>query len=85
MKSMELTKHAEIRKNQRGISNRTLEFLLEHGRYISAPGGAEKIFFGEKEHQLAVSELKKIIQMLDKAKGISVIIKANKIITAYKN
>ena len=82
---MNLTKHAEKRKNQRGISDTDINILLEHGRYMSAPGGAEKIRFGGKECQLAISELKKMIQMLDKAKGLTVIINENKIITVYKN
>jgi hypothetical protein len=58
---------------------------LKYGRQIKAPGGATKIFFGNKEYQGAISEFKTAIQLLDKAKGGNLIIKDNQILTAYKN
>jgi len=81
---MKLTKHAEVRKNQRGFSNFSLELIENFGEHRKAPGGVTRIFLGNKEYQKAVQELKKVIQLLDKAKGGSVIIDGNQIITVYK-
>ena len=40
-----LTRHAAARMQQRGISTRALEALLEHGRVRPGPGGSEIVLF----------------------------------------
>jgi hypothetical protein len=82
---MELTKHAKLRQDERGIPNSLLDVILENGIPTDAPGGAIKIFFGKREHQKTVSALKKVIQMLDKAKGGTLIVKDDNILTVYKS
>lgn len=81
---MNITEHAKVRQQQRGISNITLDIIEQNGRCEKAPGGALKIFFGFKEHKRTIDELKRTIQMLDKVKGGTLIIKEDKIITVYK-
>ena len=81
---MTLTKHAEKRKNQRGFSKFTIETILENGCVKTAPGGVKQIFFGSKEYQQTVSELKRAIQLLDKAKNGSIILEGDQVITIYK-
>ena len=81
---MELTKHAQKRVQQRGFSDFTIGIIEEFGRTSSAPGGAEKIFVGDKEHQLVTQELKKAIQLMDRAKGGYLVVRGNKILTVYK-
>ena len=81
---MKLSKHAAIRKRQRGFSKFTLDIILQFGRYKNAPGGATKVYFGKKEHQKTVQELKQVIQLLDRAKNGSMIISEDKVITVYK-
>lgn len=46
--------------------------------------GAMKIFFGKKEYELARHELKKVLQLLDKANGSALIINGDSILTMYK-
>lgn len=81
---MNMTHHAEIRCNQRGLSNDVLDIIQKFGRIIHAPGGVEKLFFGAKEHQHAVSELKRTIKLLDRAKNGTLIVAGENIITGYK-
>ena len=82
---MNLTKHAKKRMNQRGISNSILEIVLNLGTFKNAKGEADKIFLGKKEAQNAISNLKKIIQILERAKNTSIITADGKIITVYKS
>ena len=81
---MKLTKHASIRQQQRSISNLSLEIIKDHGRVLNAPGGAEKIFFGNRERDIIVSQLKKTIQLVERAKGGSIIVADGKVLTLYK-
>lgn len=81
---MNITGHAQKRIDQRGFSNLILGIILEHGDRGYAPGGATKIFFGKKECQKVVGELKRAIQLMDKARGGNVIIQDDCILTVYK-
>lgn len=82
---MNTTNHAKIRQQQRGISNEALDIIERNGRCEKAPGGALKIFFGLKEYQKTIKDLKRTIQMLDKVKGGTIIINEDQIVTVYKN
>lgn len=81
---MEISDHAKIRKSQRGFSTFTLDIILKHGSSKSAPGGAIKVFFGKREYQKTVQELKRAIQLMDRAKGGNIIIKDDQVLTIYK-
>ncbi|HQB08205.1 MAG TPA: hypothetical protein PK712_10115 [Rectinema sp.] len=81
---MKLTGHAEARKKQRGFSDAILQIIEENGVYERAPGGAVKIFFGKREHRMVVERLKRFIQLADKAKGGTIILDNNKVLTVYK-
>lgn len=70
---------------QRAISNDVLEVVLSLGIFKSAKGSDEKIFFGKKQSQEAISELKRIIHIVEKAKNTKIIIADGKIITTYKS
>jgi hypothetical protein len=80
---MKLTKHAEKRLRQRGFSKLSLNIIRECGRTEGAPGGAIKLFFGKKEYQEAVAEFKRAIQLLDKAKGGTIIMDNEDVLTVY--
>jgi len=71
--------------NQRAISNDVLEVVLSLGAFKSAKGDAEKIFFGKKQTQEAISDLKRIIHIFEKAQNTNIIIVDGKIITTYKS
>lgn len=81
---MKLSKHAESRSRQRGFSNLYISLIEEFGRTMDAPGGAKKIFFGKKEYDAARHELKKLLQLLDKVNGSSLIVNGDNILTMYK-
>lgn len=51
---MNTTKHAELRSNQRGITNDVISIIGDLGRIAYAPGGAIKIYFGHKEYDRAI-------------------------------
>jgi hypothetical protein len=73
-----------MRQSQRGISDYLINVIEENGEYFNAPGGAIKIRFGKREYQNAVQELKRIQQILDKAKGGTIIIHDSDMLTVYK-
>ena len=81
---MKMTQHAQKRIQQRGFSPRVIDTILDAGVNQNAPGGASIIFLGRKEYQAVVSELKRAIQLMDKAKGSTIVVKNGKIITLYK-
>ena len=81
---MKLTKHAEKRARQRGFSDLSLDIIRGCGRAEKAPGGAIRMFFGNKEYQHAVSEFKRAIQLLDKAKGGTIILENEDVLTIYR-
>lgn len=81
---MNKTKHFIIRQHQRGISDSLLKIIEENGEYLNAPGGATKIHLGSREYQNIVHETKRFLQTLDKAKGGTVIIYENDVLTVYK-
>jgi hypothetical protein len=84
--NQELTAHAKKRMRQRGFSGHSMDMIVNYGRYEPAPGGALKVFLGNKNHQELVARLKRDLQLLDHAKGGTVIVSKDGIIlTTYKN
>lgn len=81
---MNKTKHLIKRQQQRGIPGYLLNIIEDNGKYIDAPGGAIKIHFGKREYQNIVQETKHFLQMLDKAKGGTIIIHDSDMLTVYK-
>lgn len=79
-----MTNHAKVRQQQRGISNIALDIIEQNGKCEKAHDGSLKIFFGLKEYQRTIEDLKRTIQMLDKVKGGTLIINGDKIVTVYK-
>lgn len=81
---MKLTQHTQERMSQRNISDDAIGIILRNGRISHAPGGAMKIFFGNKEASLIISELKNTIKLIERAKGGTLIVADEKALTAYK-
>ncbi len=82
---MNLTNHARCRMNQRAISKDILEVVLSLGTFKGAKGGADKIFFGKKQSQEAISDLKQMIHLFERAANTNIIIDDGEIITTYKS
>jgi hypothetical protein len=71
---------------QRGFTSRLVDMIVDYGRYQPAPGGAFKIVLGNRVYQELVARLKKDLQLLDNAKGGTLILSADgQILTTYKN
>ena len=81
---IKMSKHSQVRKQQRGFSDFSLKIIQRFGREEDAPGGATKITLGKRECRLAEEEFKRAIQQLDKAKDGKMICINNHIITVYK-
>ena len=81
---MMTSKHAKIRSKQRGISEGLLGVIEAYGRCERAPGGVTQIFFGQREHQRLVTDLKRLIQHIDKIRNCSLIADGNTIITVQR-
>jgi hypothetical protein len=81
---MNKTKHFITRQCQRGISDVLLNIIEENGEYRQAPGGAIKIHLGNREYQTIVHETRRFLQVLDKAKGGTIIFHDTNMLTVYK-
>lgn len=81
---MNKTKHSLKRQCQRGISDYLLDIIEKNGKYLRAPGGAIKIHLGNREYQNIVHETKRFLQVLDKAKGGTIIFHDSDMLTVYK-
>jgi len=81
---MKMTRHAETRGQQRALPPYALEVVMKHGRFLNAPGGVCKLFFGNKECAHAISDLKKAIKTLERAKGGTLIFGENQVVTVYR-
>ncbi len=82
---MHITDHGSRRIQQRGFSRAVLNIIMEHGEVEQACGGALRISFRRKERQAAATELKRVLQLLDRAQGGHIVIKDGHLLTAYKN
>ena len=82
---MILSRHASMRMQQRGIPESAIDIIAIHGRVVQERNGAERIYLGRKESETIVRELKKMIREVERARGGSVIVNYDKIVTVYKD
>jgi len=82
--SLSFTKHAIKRLRQRGIKSETIECLDKYGNVSPAPGGATKISLTRSQRNEIIRELKRVIELLEKASEISLVEKDGQIITGYR-
>ena len=81
---MNKTDHFIKRQCQRAISDDLLKIVEENGTYSNAPGGAIKIHLGKRECQNIICETKRFLKIIEKAKGCTIIVRDNDMLTAYK-
>ncbi|MFT5725909.1 MAG: hypothetical protein ACI8PB_000025 [Desulforhopalus sp.] len=82
---MKLTKHANMRKQQRGIPDNLLDVIFKYGRISNVNGNAYKIFLGNRECHAIIAEFKRGIKEVDRAKGGTIIASGGHIITVYRS
>jgi hypothetical protein len=63
---MILTKHAEIRIQQRGIPELALDLLLRYGNVERQHGGTELVHFKAKDFAKARKDLERVLKEFDK-------------------
>jgi hypothetical protein len=81
---MTTSKHAEIRKQQRGIRPEEIELLLKFGRPEHKIGGALEYKMSQKDVTRATQDLKRQLQLIDKARKKAVVVSSdNVVITVY--
>jgi len=67
--NMILTKHAEIRIQQRCIPELTLELLLQFGEVERQHGGTEMLYFKAKSFEKARKHVEKMLKDMDKLRN----------------
>lgn len=81
---MHLSRHAEIRGQQRGISNTHLKLLAAFGQTERRPGNATAVFMDKKGIRELEQVLREGLQALDKLRGQVVLLAADStVITCY--
>lgn len=81
---MHLSRHAEIRGQQRGISNAHLKLLAAFGHTERRPGNATALFMDKKGIRELEQVLREGLQALDKLRGQVVLLAADStVITCY--
>ena len=81
---MNLSKHAQVRGKQRGIPRNVIEIIYEYGTLKKKPGNAIELEVTKKQKNKIVSELKRLIQNLDKISNKALLVSSEgKVITVY--
>ena len=81
---MNISDHAKARSRQRGIPWGILDVVLENGTLEHAPGGVYKIVMSRKDCHEVISQLKQILQSIEKARDCVLVIDETTILTTYK-
>ncbi len=74
---MSLKNNQTTQKKQHLFSGIALDIIKKYGRLKNAKQGTTEIFFGKKEYQKTISELKRAIQLMDKVKDKNLLITEN--------
>ena len=82
---MDMTKHAEMRSQQRGILPDAIDLIVQFGRPTRKPGNVLEFRLDRRDRGRIITHLKRQIQSIDKTLNKAVLVDAEKqeIITAY--
>lgn len=80
---MDISKHATVRCQQRGIPKDLVGLILEFGIQHNKPGGAIEYNVRKKDKNRIINHLKRLINDLDKAHNKALLVKDNQVITVY--
>lgn len=82
---MKTSKHARRRCQQRGIPFGFIELILKHGTPVRAAGDATEYRLLKRDKDKIVSDLKRLLQNLDKVTGKAVLLSddGQTVITVY--
>ena len=77
------TEHAKKRMTQRAIRISDIDLILELGTIKPRPGGAEEYFINREKIALMISELKHIMNQINRLRNKAILITDNKVKTVY--
>lgn len=83
---MNITKHAEVRAQQRGFTGELIYLIRSFGARTRRPGGAWEVIITRKIKRILINKIhnKQLLQLLDKADGKALLIGNDEtVITAY--
>ena len=82
---MKISKHAQIRNNQRGFSKRKIDYILQNGNEMKRPGNAVEIVVENKLASQLIENLKKEISLIEHIKNKAILLSCDNgtIITMY--
>jgi hypothetical protein len=82
---MNISSHAKIRSQQRGIPENLISLILQFGTASQKPGNAWELRIGKKGKNQAIMHLKYLIQCMDKITNKAVIVneEMDQIVTVY--
>jgi hypothetical protein len=61
-----------------------MDIIFQNGNVENFASGVSRLSLGKKEYQRIVGDLKRAIQLMDKAKGGHIIMKDEVVLTVYK-
>ena len=79
MFDVHITKHAEKRMQQRGISVSDIDMILEHGKEIEGNG----IFMTNKRSEKLIQSFKKKIAAVERLRNTKVVVDGDTIVSCY--
>ena len=80
---MDISKHATIRSQQRGIPKDDIDLIMEFGKPQCKPGGAIEYSVNKKDMNRMFIQLKHLINHLDKVANKAVLVIDGQVITVY--
>lgn len=80
---MDISRHATVRCQQRGIPKDLVDLIMEFGTPHSKPGGAIEYSVRKKDKNQMIIHLKHLINDLDKIANKAILVKENQVVTVY--
>jgi hypothetical protein len=82
---MDMSRHSQMRCQQRGISVDQVQLILAYGQQSAMPGGAWEYQLRKKDKDRLIAALKRLIQLVEKSVGKGVVISGDTehVITTY--
>lgn len=81
---MNVSKHADLRSQQRGISKEIIDVIITFGEKKRKPGNVWEFIVTKKKKQKMIKEIKHLLQLFDKSINKSVLVSDDDtIITTY--
>lgn len=81
---MEYTRHVKERAQERGIPQPVIDLVLQYGTVETQGGGADKVTIRASDKKAATRQLRRKLQLLEKASDVVVVMDENRAVTTYR-